>query len=146
MDKASLPQAIWSMKVPVYFGHCDPAGIVFTPTFFDLLHPVIERFFIDGLGIDYYSKETGMKVALGYGHASCDFLKPVTMGDELDVAVMVERIGATSYTLRLHGLLRGTEAVRARFVTVVMSLGAFRPQPIPPEIRGALEGYSARVG
>ena len=34
----------------IRFSHCDPAGIVYFPRFFDLAHGTMEDWFADGLG------------------------------------------------------------------------------------------------
>ncbi len=135
---------LWSTEVTIRFGHCDPAGIVYTPHYFDMFNGVIEQFYPSALGIDYYELIRERRLGPGYGHASCDFFAPGRMGERLDVAVAVARIGRASYTLILHALKGDTEAVRGRFVTVMTSLDSFRTTPIPDDVRAALEAYRLR--
>lgn len=146
MTRAALPAGLWCASIPVRFGHCDPAGIVFTPRYFDILVEAVERFFLEALGIDYYGLLTGRRIGLGYVHASCEYLKPSQMGDRLEVGVLVERIGQASYTLVLPVLRDDVEVVRGRLVTAPTSLDTRRSIPIPPDIRTALEGYRERCG
>ena len=68
------------------------------------------------------------------------------MGDVLDVAILLERIGGSSYTLRLPVFREDREVVRGRFVTVTTSLDDMKPRPIPEDVRAALDSYLAACG
>ena len=144
--RANLPAAAWSAGVTVRFGHCDPAGIIFTPRYFDLLNETVERFFVEALLIDYYALLAGRRIGLGYVQAACEFLKPSRMGDKLDIAVLIERIGGASYTLVLPILRDGAEVARGRLITAPTRLDTAQSCPIPPDIRAALEAYKERCG
>ena len=144
--RTDLPTAVWSVAVPIRFRHCDPAGIVFTPRYFDILNEAVEQFFGDALGLDYYQLITERKIGLGYAHASCEFMKPSRMGEVLHVAVLVDRIGGSSYTLVLPVLKDGVEVLRGRLVTVTTRLETLNSCPIPADIRTALEGYKESCG
>ena len=146
LTRAALPTAAWFAEIPVRFGHCDPAGIVFTPRYFDMLNEAVERFFIDALLIDYYALLAKQRIGLGYVQASCEFLKPSRMGDRLDIAVLVERIGRGSYTLVLPILKDGSEVARGRLVTVPTALDTAKACAIPLDVRKALEAYRERCG
>ena len=139
-----LPAGLWSVAVPIRFGHCDAAGIVYTPNYFDLFNGVIEDWHPGALGIDYHGLLTQRRIGLGYGHASCEFLVPSRMGEVLQVAVRVERIGRSSFTLVLHAMKGGREAVRGRFISVATSLDTHAVTPIPPDLRAAIEAYQER--
>ena len=67
--REDLPPGTWSAPVTIRFGQCDAAGIVYTPSYFDLINVVIERFYSDGLGVDYYSLLRDRRLGLGYAHA-----------------------------------------------------------------------------
>ena len=146
LSRTDLPGAVWSVAVPIRFRHCDPAGIVFTPRYFDILNEAVEQFFGAALGLDYYLLVSERKIGLGYVQASCEFLKPSRMGEVLDVAVLVDRIGGSSYTLVLPVFKDGVEVVRGRLVTVTTRLEAFVSCPIPADIRAALDAYRERCG
>ena len=145
-DMAALPSAVWSAAIPVRFRHCDPAGIIFTPRYFDIIQEAVERFFGERLGIDYYDLLGARRIGLGYAHASCEFLSPSRMGDVLHVAVLIGRVGGASYDLHLPTFREGREVVRGRLVTVTTALDSGRPQPIPDDVRTALERYRESCG
>lgn len=138
-----LPAALWRTRVAIRFSHCDPAGIVYTPVYFDLFNGVIEDWFADALGLSYHDLIRERRLGLGYAQAACDFLQPSQMGDHLDVAVTVAEIGGASYKLVLHAMKNGHEAVRGHFVTVTTDLDARKARPIPDDLRAALTRYQA---
>jgi 4-hydroxybenzoyl-CoA thioesterase/acyl-CoA thioester hydrolase len=141
-----LDPAVWRTVTTIRFGQCDPAGIVYTPAYFDLFNVVVEQWYSAALGLDYYATIRDRKIGLGYGHASADFLIPGFMGDVLDVAVAVADIGRASFALTLHAFKGSDEAVRGRLVVVTTSLVEHRPIRIPEELREALELYRDRCG
>ena len=84
----------------VEFQHCDPAGIVFYPRYFEMVSSVIERFFTDDLTCafgPYMARGFSMPTAL----IAVDFHAPSRLGDRLDFALVVTRIGNSSADYRL---------------------------------------------
>ena len=146
LTRDALPAAAWWARVPIRFGHCDPAGIVFTPRYFDMLNEVVERFFLEALGLDYYGMITERRLGLGYAHASCEFLRPSRMGEVLEATVLVESLGRASSALLLPLLKDRAEVVRGRFVTVATSLDTHRACPMPDDLRTALDRYREACG
>ncbi|MBS7706779.1 acyl-CoA thioesterase [Chelatococcus asaccharovorans] len=141
-----LPARLWRTRVPIRFSHCDPAGIVYTPVYFDLFNGVIEDWFADALGLPYRLFIRDRQTGLGYAHAACDFFLPNEMGDVLDVAVVVAEVGRSSYRLTLHAMKEGREVVRGHFVTVTTDIVARKPCPIPEDLREALVAYHITAG
>lgn len=138
-----LPVSAWSTIVPIHFGQCDPAGIVYTPNFFDIFNTVMEDWFSLHLGIDYYSIIGKRRIGMGYAKATSDFFIPVLMGERLEIFVIVARVGNASYTLNLHAMKGGKEAVRGEFVAVTTSLETHKPIGMPDDIKTALVRYEA---
>lgn len=141
LHRSNLPAALWTTPVPVRFGDCDPAGIVYTPQYFNLFNGVIEDWYGAALGISYHELIGPRRTGLGYVHVSADFAAPSRMGEVLEVGVAVAEVGRTSLTLVVHAFKDGAERVRATFVTVVTSLDNHRPMSIPDDVRAALDAY-----
>jgi 4-hydroxybenzoyl-CoA thioesterase/acyl-CoA thioester hydrolase len=144
LTRAALSKASWSHPVTFRHGHCDPAGIVYTPQFFHVFNEAIEAWFGAELGITYYDIIGPRRTGLGYVSASSVFFLPCRMGEQIDIHVTVARVGRTSYSLTLHAMLGDSEALRGEFTTVTTSLDTHRPIPVPEDIRRALTDYSAR--
>ncbi len=145
LSHEELPPNLWSTEIVVRHGNCDPAGIVYTPEFFHFFNQAIEAWFCDCLGIDYYECLGPRGVGLGYAEASATFLAPCMMGEKLKIHVVVERVGTKSYSLILHALKDGAEALRGRFTTVTTSLDAHRAIEIPTDLKTALLNYAEQT-
>ena len=127
----------------IRFHHCDPAGIVFYPQYFVLMHELVEDWFSSGLGIDYaeFVRERGM--GLPMVKLECEFIAPNPMGNVLELELAVKRIGASSLTLSVRGSAKGRESLRATLTVVHTSIADMRPVPIPDRLRTAMEGFRA---
>ena len=141
---AELPNGIWRTRIPVRFGSCDPAGIVYTPEYLNLFNGVIEDWYGEALRLAYHELVGKRRTGLGYAHVSADFATPSRMGDVLDVAVIVRDIGRTSVKLTVHAFKDGAECVRATFVTVTTSLVDHKAMALPDDLRLALNNYRTR--
>ena len=141
----SRPAGLWSTATVFRHGQCDPAGIVYTPQFFDVFNRAIEAWFCDVLGIDYYEILGPRRIGLGYVTAAAEFFLPCRMGDRIEIFPRVTRVGTTSYALTLHAMLGDQEALRGQFVTVTTCLETHRPIEIPQDIRQALVAYRERT-
>ena len=141
---SELPNGVWRSRIPVRFGSCDPAGIVYTPEYLNLFNGVIEDWYGEALGISYHDLVGKRRTGLGYAHVSADFATPSSMGDVLDVVVIVRRVGRTSLTLTVHAFKGDIERVRATFVTVTTSLVDHKAIALPDDLRGALNTYQSR--
>jgi 4-hydroxybenzoyl-CoA thioesterase/acyl-CoA thioester hydrolase len=138
---SSLPGGIWRTRLPVRFGSCDPAGIVYTPEYLNLFNGVIEDWYGEALGLPYRELVVRRRTGLGYAHVSADFATPSSLGDVLDVAVIVHKVGRASVTLTVHAFKDGAECVRATFVTVTTSLVDHKAIELPDDLRVALNRY-----
>ena len=141
---SALPAALFRLRRQVRFGDCDPAGIVYTPRFVNMLNEVLESFFPGALGLDYYGLIRDEKVGLGYARVGCDFLRPGLMGDGIDFSVRVGRIGGASAGFVIHAHRGEDEVLRGTLVMVTTSLVSNRPIPLPPALRAALVAYQDR--
>ncbi len=142
LDINDLPQGLWSAKTKFRHGQCDPAGIVYTPHFFDVFNRAIEEWFDDVLGIPYQDVIGRRRTGLGYVSASATFFDPCMMGDTGEIFVLVDRVGTKSYGLTLHLMKNGREALRGSFITVTTDLDTHRSSKIPEDIRDALLIYA----
>lgn len=125
----------------IRFAHCDPAGIVYFPRYFDLFHSVMENWFVDGMGIDYWRTLREERIGFPSVHAEADYLKPSRMGDILAFELKVERLGERSMTLAIEASGPEGPRVRGRLVVVLVDLDRHVSQPIPPHLRAAFERY-----
>ena len=131
----------WATLRTVRFSDCDPAGIVYTPRFIDLVNGVIEDFFIGQLRIDYHALIRTDRIGLGYKSVDTDFFKPAFMGDRLSFTVLIEHIGRTSVIFSVHCVREIEEVMRCRLVMVTTSLNTNSAINIPVNLKDALTAY-----
>ncbi|MBG6077085.1 thioesterase family protein [Polaromonas sp. CG_9.11] len=130
----------------VRFHHCDPAGIVFYPQFYVLLHEVQEDFLAH---IGYPEHEM---IAGGHGVPIADmkteFLGMCRHGDLLTVTLALTRIGGASLGMHYEiqasaqaGQAQGAIKLRSHGVVVYSDIPHGKPVRIPDGLRQALLPY-----
>jgi acyl-CoA thioester hydrolase len=74
-------------------------------------------------------------------HAECDYLVPITLGDEVEVSMRVASLGRSSFAFEYQLVDRenGRLFATARTVQVMYDYGRGRSIPIPEELRAMLE-------
>lgn len=123
----------------VRFADCDPAGIVFFPQYLVMLNTLVEQWFDEGLRIPYASVLGSRRIGLPTVRLEVDFSAISRHGDALTLSLAVEKLGRSSLILR-HRVHGGDELrLRAQQVLVCTSLDTHRPQPLPDDIRNAIE-------
>jgi 4-hydroxybenzoyl-CoA thioesterase len=126
----------------VRLSDCDPVGVVHFPRYFDLFHGLIEDWFVQRLGLDYWRliREDGL--AFPVAHAEADYLAACRMGEEIALELRVERLGERSLTLRIDVLgADGEPRVRGKLVTVATDLKEDRSVPIPDDLRAVFRRH-----
>ena len=88
---------------PVMFQHCDPAGIVFYPRYFEMVNSVIENFFADVVGRSFASMHFGADNGVPTVAMEAVFQKPSRLGDKVRFTLRVEKVGGSSVTMWLEG-------------------------------------------
>ncbi len=146
VDEFKPPPNAFTRSVTIRFSHCDPAGIVYFPHFFDMFNGVIEDWYTHELGFDYATLIMGSRLGFPAVHAACDFKIPSRIGEVIDFTLLVERIGRSSLGIAIVCHRDGIERLRGRMVTSMMSLATHKAEPMPPLLRAAIEAYQARTG
>lgn len=144
-DRFVPPAGAFTRSVTVRFSHCDPAGIVYFPHYFDMFNGVIEDWYTEELGYDYSELIMGSQFGFPFVHIDCDFKIPSRMGDVIELTLLAERIGNSSLGIAIvchHG---GLERLRAHMVTAMMSLATRKPVPLPDALRGKIEAYRQKT-
>lgn len=130
---------IFSTPKKIRFHHCDPAGIVFYPQFFYLLHEAQEDFFAH-LGFDQHAM-----ISTGYGVPIVDlktrFLGMCRYGDAIDITLTLSKIGNSSLGMDYEIVGGGQLKLRASGVVVYSKMSDGKPVRLPDNMRAALLPY-----
>jgi 4-hydroxybenzoyl-CoA thioesterase len=132
---------VFTREKLIRFHHCDPAGIVFYPQYFVLMHEVVEDWFTHGLDCNYAEFIGVSRRGIPMARMECDFLAPSRIGERVDFRLVVKRIGTSSLTIGMDGQGGDELRFRATYTVVLTSLASGRPQPIPPELRVPMERF-----
>lgn len=135
----------FSLRIPIRFSHCDPAGYVFFPRFFEMLQAVCEDWFTQQLGENFSEMIIQQRIGQPTAFTECQFIKPCLLGEDLDLAIILDRFGTSSLHLRFIGTVDGEIRLVARSVQVVINLKDGRPVPIPDALRRQLQDYMDSV-
>jgi 4-hydroxybenzoyl-CoA thioesterase len=144
-DRFAPPAGAFTRSVPVRFSHCDPAGIVYFPHYFDMFNGLIEDWYRQELGCDLAELIMRERYAFPFVHIECDFKVPSLMGDVIDLTLLVERVGRASVGISIVCHRGGVARLRARMVTAMMSLETREAVPVPQALRDAIESYRRRT-
>lgn len=135
---------LYHRRYPIEFNHCDPAGIVFYPRYFEMTNHVCENFFREAVGVSY-----GAMMAEGAGvptvRIETDFRAPSRLGDVLDVTLGVVRLGGTSVTVAIVAQGEGQVRLVATITLVWVKAkgGVPVPQAWPEAMRAKLAAFVA---
>lgn len=81
--------------------HCDPAGVVFTPQYFNLFIEVVEDWFCDALGYSYASMISRDASGTPAMKITAKFHKTSILGDTLDFSLSVMQLRSKSALLSI---------------------------------------------
>lgn len=123
-------------KQKVLFRHCDPAGIVFFPRYFEMINDCIEHFFDAYLGWPFEEllKTQGVPTA----EISARFLVPSRHGDQLVLALTVTKVGRSSLCYAIEATCGGDTRFVAEAVLVHVDEQGL-PATWPEQIRTKLK-------
>ena len=124
----------------IRFHHSDPAGIVFYPQFFYLLHEAQEDF-LAHIGFPEH-----VMIASGYGVPIVDlkteFLGMCRNGDDIKIHLSLSKVGSSSIGMT-YKITGDDDQVRLRAsgVVVYSTVPQGRPTRLPDDLRHALTPY-----
>jgi 4-hydroxybenzoyl-CoA thioesterase len=125
----------------IRFSHCDPAGIVYFPRFFDLAHGTMEDWFALALGQPLPDLIRDRRIGTPTVSVQCEFAKPLRMGDTLRFELSVLKLGNASVQLAYSGKKDGVEHLRMTQTITFMALDSGTATPIPDDLRPRIEQY-----
>ena len=135
---------VFSTPISIRFAHCDPAGIVFYPRYFELINGVVEDWCAQGLGMSFHEMHMVQGIGLPTVHIETDFVKTSVMGDELIAELRVTKLGRASATVEI--LMLGQEQdlrLKARLVLVMAQVQERKAIALPTQLREQMQKYLA---
>lgn len=130
---------MYERLIQIEFNHCDPAGIVFYPRYFEMVNSVIENFFADVVGRSFASMHFGADNGVPTVAMEAVFQKPSRLGDKVHFILRVEKVGGSSVRLVVQG--SGPDGPRMQAAMTLAWIDGMKATPWPKEMRAALEAY-----
>ena len=125
--------------ITVEFNHCDPAGIVFYPRYFEMINAVVERF-LGHLGWGFRRIVTEMGCGVPLVKIGAEFVAPSRLGDGLEFDLRLTRIGGASADLAI--MAQAGAEVRMRVALTMVWIGpGVKAAPWPVELRARMAAY-----
>ena len=129
-------------QVEVRFRHCDPAGIVFYPRYFEMINDFVEEWFDKGMGLPFHTLHVQHKIGTPLASVQCDFRAPSRWHEKLRQVLTVRHIGGAS--LRAEVRFEGGDGqlrLSALLTIVTVDLRTMRSTPLPDALRARMADY-----
>jgi 4-hydroxybenzoyl-CoA thioesterase len=124
---------------PLRFAHCDPAGIAYYPRCLELCDAAIEDWTPAVLGDDRRTMHLQRGEGLPTVSLASVFAAPSRLGDRLDFAVKLTRVGRSSIDLEVEVTCESEPRFMVRLTQVLIDLASGTSRAWPPEYRQRLE-------
>ena len=146
MGGAEFQSIVGRFACQVHWGDCDPAGMIFYPTYFRWVDAASWALFeTAGYSPQWMKRE---HIAMPLVSAQCEFLAPAVHGDRCEVRSRIGRFGGKSFTVE-HDIVRsdGTPLAKAQETRVwcryVGGPGTpLKGETIPEEVKARLRAPS----
>jgi 4-hydroxybenzoyl-CoA thioesterase len=138
--------AAFQREILIRFGHCDAAGWVFYPRYFEMISDFVEDWFEDGLQASHPGLFYHKQILTPSVHFTVDFPRPVQFGDRLTFKLWAVKIGRSSVEVRIEASLHGELRMKVKQVLVFITAGQGRATPIPPELKSRMKRFAPEKG
>ncbi len=107
-----MTSLIYRRQLTIEWGHCDPAGIVFNPRFFEMFDVNSWKLFETALGVKQESlASTFGIIGIALVDASANFMKPAKFGDAIEIASRIKEFHRSSFEVEHFISIDGDLAV-----------------------------------
>jgi 4-hydroxybenzoyl-CoA thioesterase len=128
----------FTLQQKVRFQHCDPAGIVFYPRYFEMVTATVEEWFVQRLGVPFEMLHGPLGAAVPTASISADFHAPSRLGDVLEFRLKPTRIGRSSVGLSIEAYCGAEKRLSMESTLVFTKKGASKPESWPEEMRARI--------
>lgn len=135
-----MAEAAFRTQAKVLFQHCDPAGIVFYPRYFEMINAVIEEWFEAGLGVSFADLVGPRRAGVPTARIEATFHAPSRLGDLLDFALEVTRLGGASLDIAVRASAGGEARLTCTATLVHVDRDSLRAVRWPDDLRARLDG------
>lgn len=129
-------------EVEIRFRHCDPAGIVFYPRYFEMINDFVEEWFDKAMGLPFHTLHVLRRIGTPLASVQCDFSAPSRWHEVLRQELIVRRIGGASLGVEVTFFgPDGGVRLKASLTIVTVDLDRMRSTPIPDDLRQRMQAF-----
>jgi len=128
-------------RLRVRYGECDPQGVVFNANFIMYFDVALTELWREAIGRYDAMLEAGTDMVVAEARAL--FLAPAGFDDELDVELLITRLGNTGMTTELVVRRGDATVVEGEMRHVFIDPATKLKKPMPDNIRAAMQAYLA---
>lgn len=135
---------VFRNHVRIRFKHCDAAGIVFYPRYFEMLNDFIEDWFAEGLDWPFDAMHGMGHAGIPTAELQCRFEAPSRLGEQLTRELRVTHVGRSSFAVAIR--FAGPDGDIRMEITqrlVCVDTRSMTSQPLPDAVRTAMGRYLA---
>lgn len=93
-----MTSLVYRRQLTIEWGHCDPAGIVFNPRFFEMFDASTWMLFETALGVKQQElASTYGIIGIALVDARANFMKPAKFGDVIEIASRIKEFRRSSF-------------------------------------------------
>lgn len=125
----------FTYPIKVLFQHCDPAGIVFYPRYFEMTNQTVEAWFDDAIGYSFGTMQLHDHTGVPTVTITADFTATSRIGDVLDFSLHLTKLGRSSADVVIEARCGDQLRVKARKTLVFVNKSDGRPTSWPEAVR-----------
>ena len=134
-----MPDKVHSTYQIVRFQHCDPAGIVFYPRYYEMLNLTVEQFFEEKIGISFNQMQQDLHVTVPSVRIETDFFEASYLEDRLDFQLRLDKLGRSSLAFNISCRCGDEERLKALITLVCIDFSKKKAVPWPEAVRERIE-------
>jgi 4-hydroxybenzoyl-CoA thioesterase len=131
--------AVFTYPQKVLFQHCDPAGIVFYPRYYEMLNACVEAWCGERLDYDFAQMHGADGMGLPSVRQTAEFQIPSRHGDDLLLTLVPTRLGNSSVDINVSVTCRKELRVTFTNRLVFFSKYTGKSECWPKEIRTKIQ-------
>lgn len=136
---------IFSCPTTIRFQHCDPAGIVFYPRYYEMFNLVVEKWFEEVVGLNFSEMHFKRGMGIPVVHIESRFLAASYLSDCVDFTLSITRLSQRSATVHIEGKCAEELRCVSDQTIVCMDLKSRKAQAWPQSIRIQIQQYQGET-
>jgi 4-hydroxybenzoyl-CoA thioesterase len=134
---------VFEYPITVRFQHCDPAGIVFYPRYFEMVNACVEAWFEEALGYSFGRLHKQLHIGIPTVEAKAEYVRPSRLEDQLTLRLQVTKLGRASVSLQIDIVQADELRVTNKVTLVLTDLAAMKSiaWTSQPQLLHAIEAY-----